>query len=770
MNSVQTDHDTGSSTDQLVQRSKRLRVSILALTLIFSIVLTYLFISVNDIHKVHKHLSEANADLVADSINKNIISLADQTRSVATQLAISGLTDISEGRLQSEISGALKVRIFAPRTAALDRNSSPPFSFASLDMVSRSEVSGDQLIEAIKVDTSWLVTIVSPVQLDSDKSSRGTLFVHMAASRLVQDLDESLLNDGVEVVQSFNQARWNTIFNSKSSNQKQTLTLSRNLKLPIWRVRYHVALPGLIMAETQLTLLVLVVLALIILTLLVMLFFKKNDEGLPGSKRPLATVKTSMPTHPKQKQKVNETTGGRINQLPQSVDHIFRANDIRGIVSTSLSPDLIKKIGQALGSEAIDKGESHMLVACDGRITSPSLTASLTEGLRASGINVVSIGEVPTPLLYFACCHTSISSGVVVTGSHNPAEYNGFKMVISGKPLMGQDIQKLFRRIREEKFSAGKGKLSKLDVIQDYINNVCDSVSVNKKLKVVVDCGNGIAGRIAPDLYDGIGCDVIPLYCEVDGRFPNHPPDPTIPVNLEDLILAVRAEKAALGLALDGDGDRVIIVTAEGQIVWPDQMLMLLVNDILPRNPKSKVVYDVKCSRHLEQLIEQQGGQGLMAKSGHSYLKNKMNESDAILGGEFSGHICIAERWFGFDDGLYAGARLLEIVSKSSEPLEKMLAQFPESISTPEILVRLDEETKFDIVDQFRKMVEGTNATLSDLDGVRLDFPEGWGLVRASNTSPCITLRFEADTQENLSRIRKFFKSKLQDINPSINF
>ena len=449
---------------------------------------------------------------------------------------------------------------------------------------------------------------------------------------------------------------------------------------------------------------------------------------------------------------------------------IFRAYDIRGIVDQTLTPDVIKKIGQAIGSEAQEIGEQMLIVGADGRISSPAVMETLIEGILSTGTNVHSIGAVPTPLVYFATNTMETQSGVAVTGSHNPADYNGFKIVLDGRTLVAEDIQNLYNRVINEDFHVGEGQLSESDIRETYIDTIADDVVVAQSLKVVVDCGNGIAGDIAPNLLSALGCDVLPLYCEVDGNFPNHHPDPTIPVNLADLILTVKSQDADIGIALDGDGDRIVAVTGEGNIVWPDRLLMLFAKDVVSRNPGSDVVYDVKCTRHLNSVISGFGGRPVLCRSGHSYVKEKIQQTDAVLGGEYSGHICFSERWYGFDDGLYSAARLLEIVGAQTESLQELLDEFPISVSTPEIQLFVSEAEKFKIVDQFNQLADFDGGNATTVDGVRIDFADGWGLVRASNTNPCLTLRFEADDHVSLERIKNAFREKLHMIDDTLAF
>lgn len=462
---------------------------------------------------------------------------------------------------------------------------------------------------------------------------------------------------------------------------------------------------------------------------------------------------------------VVETPAPRTLTLP---DTIFRAYDIRGIAEQQLSDDVVYHIGLALGTEMVEQGQQDVVVARDGRVSSERILAALVRGLRDSGRDVIDTGLVPTPLLYFATHQLETGSGVMVTGSHNPAEYNGLKIVLGGRPFAGAAIQALKARIGERRFSSGKGGCRSIDIRDAYQDAILADIAVAQPLRVVLDAGNGVAGSIAPALFEALGCEVIPLFCDVDGRFPNHHPDPTVADNLQDLIQAVAEHQADLGVAFDGDGDRLGVVSGSGQIIAADQLLMLFAQDVVSRNPGADVLFDVKCSRHLNAVISQYGGRPIMWKSGHSFMKEKMLETGALLGGEFSGHIFFRERWYGFDDGLYATARLIEILSTSDPDLDRQLEAFPHSSSTPEILVKAGEEQKFSVVDQLASQGRFGDGKLITLDGVRVDFPDGWGLVRPSNTGPALVLRFEADDDAALARIQQLFRDQLAAIDPAL--
>lgn len=446
---------------------------------------------------------------------------------------------------------------------------------------------------------------------------------------------------------------------------------------------------------------------------------------------------------------------------------IFRAYDIRGIVNETITPAIITLLGRAIGSAAQEQGEKTIITARDGRLSGPVLIKALHQGLRESGCDVIDIGQVPSPVLYFATYTLKSHSGVMLTASHNPADYNGLKIILAGKSLSEEAITALYTRICKGSLLSGEGGgYEEIDIRENYFNRIITDIHIKRRLRVVVDCGNGIASVLAPELLRRLGCEVIELFCEVDGRFPNHHPDPSVPENLKDLIHAVEQHRADLGLALDGDGDRLGVVTDKGEIIWPDRQLMLYAIDVLSRNPGTLVIYDVKSTRHLAKLIAEKGGQSLMWKTGHSIVKAKLEETGALLAGEMSGHIFFKERWYGFDDGLYTAARLLEIIAKGNQSSSEVFAALPNSINTPELKLAIPEEEKFKFMEVFQKEVAFPNALISKIDGVRAEFSDGWGLVRASNTSPYLILRFEANTEEALKRIQTLFGNALLSQNP----
>ncbi len=447
---------------------------------------------------------------------------------------------------------------------------------------------------------------------------------------------------------------------------------------------------------------------------------------------------------------------------------IFRAYDIRGVVGDTLTAEIVYELGRAIGSEAYARGQQTVIVARDGRLSGPEFVQALSNGLRASGRDVIDVGRVPTPVLYFATHYLSSSSGVMVTGSHNPPDYNGFKMVLRGETLAETAIQRLRSRIETGDLLSGNGTYKVANVVPDYIERITSDIRLARPLKVVVDCGNGVAGELAPHLLRLLGCDVTELYCEIDGTFPNHHPDPSQPENVAELIKTVKKLKADVGLAFDGDGDRLGVISSQGEIIWADRQMMLYAKDVLSRNPGAEIIFDIKCSTHLARVIREYGGQPLMWKTGHSLVKAKMKETGAPLAGEMSGHIFFKERWYGFDDALYTAARLLEILARDMRSTSEVFAELPNAISTPELKIELQEGEQLPFVARLLEQAKFPDAKITTIDGLRADFQDGWGLVRASNTTPSLVLRFEADTTTALLRIQDQFRVKLLELNPNL--
>ncbi|SDM06490.1 phosphomannomutase / phosphoglucomutase [Modicisalibacter muralis] len=454
--------------------------------------------------------------------------------------------------------------------------------------------------------------------------------------------------------------------------------------------------------------------------------------------------------------------------MSQITASIFRAYDIRGIVDDTLTEASVELIGRAIGSEAAARGESTVVVARDGRISGPRLKDALARGLTATGRDVIDIGMVPTPVLYFAT-HVldGSASGVMVTGSHNPPDYNGFKIVLGGETLSGDAITALYERIANDDLASGQGKIREHDVRDAYLERILGDVTLARPLKAVVDCGNGVAGELGPKLIERLGVDTVRLFDEIDGTFPNHHPDPGKLENLKDVIRTVKDTGADIGLAFDGDGDRLGVVTPQGEVIYPDRLMMAFAEDMLNRNPGAKVIFDVKCTGNLAQVIENAGGTPEMWRTGHSLIKARMKETGAQLAGEMSGHIFFKERWYGFDDGIYGAARLLEILSRQDADADTFFHRYPQDLGTPELNVKVTDDDKFAIVDKLAREGDfGDDGVKTTLDGIRVDYPDGWGLCRASNTTPMLVLRFEGKNQAALERIQASFRAALKQIAP----
>jgi phosphomannomutase len=447
---------------------------------------------------------------------------------------------------------------------------------------------------------------------------------------------------------------------------------------------------------------------------------------------------------------------------------IFKAYDIRGVVGKTLNESVAEHLGRSFGTEALKAGEKAVVVGRDGRLSGPGLVEALKRGLASTGIDVVDIGAVTTPMVYYVAATRAehgCSSGIQVTGSHNPKDYNGFKMVLAGRAIYGDEIQGLRLRIEREDYAQGSGRIGAMDILPEYTARIVGDCKLSRPMKIVVDSGNGIPGASGPGILKALGCEVIDLYSKVDGDFPNHHPDPSKPENLADLIKVVHATDAELGLAFDGDGDRLGVVTKDGQIIYPDRQLVLFARDILERVKGGTIIYDVKCTQRLAPAIREAGGVPLMWKTGHSLVKAKLRETGAPIAGEMSGHIFFAERWYGFDDAMYTAGRLLEILSRFSDP-SAVLNALPTSYNTPELNVPCAEGEPHEVIAKLRKTAKFPGAEIITTDGLRADFPDGFGLVRASNTTPVLVMRFEGHTPEALARIEKAFLKALRKVKP----
>ena len=446
--------------------------------------------------------------------------------------------------------------------------------------------------------------------------------------------------------------------------------------------------------------------------------------------------------------------------------HIFRANDIRGVAYKDLTEEVVIKLGKSLGSEALERGVKDFVIGRDGRLSSPDMYEWLSGGVLSTGCNVINIGIVTSPMFYHSTFVLESASGVVITGSHNPGEYNGFKVVFNNQSTSSEEIVSLKKRILNNDFKTGEGLCRDEDIKESYINEIISSVKLNKQLNISIDCGNGSAGIIAKEVYERLGCNVRELYGDIDGQFPNHHPDPSKVENMLDLIKDVEENQSCVGLAFDGDADRLGVISPKGEIIYPDRQMILFANQVINESSAAKIVFDVKCSKLLPDEILKLGGEPLICKTGHTFIKQKIRETNAQLGGEMSGHIFFNDRWKGFDDGIYAGARMLEIIA--SEDTKDIFSELPNMVSTPELNVPASDEGKFFLVEEFIKKTDFSNAKIIDIDGIRVEYEKGWGLLRASNTSPVLVLRFEAETEDDLNHIKTIFYENLKRIEPDI--
>ena len=449
-------------------------------------------------------------------------------------------------------------------------------------------------------------------------------------------------------------------------------------------------------------------------------------------------------------------------------ENIFRAYDIRGVVENALTPEAVQKIGQAFATEALSQNQKTVVIARDGRLSSPELAQRLSEGLRAGGCDVIDIGMVPTPVLYYATHKLKTGTGIMVTGSHNPPQYNGLKMLIAGNTLYGDGIKALYQMIIDGRINNGEGSYTEKNIVPEYLDTIVNDIKLDKPLNIAVDCGNGVAGVLATELFTRLGCNVTELFCEVDGNFPNHHPDPSKPENLIDLQNAMKQNALDVGLAFDGDGDRVGILDDKQNILWADRQMMLYSADVLKRKPGALIIFDIKSTTNLASYIKNLGGEPMMWKTGHSFIKAKMKETGAELAGEMSGHIFFKERWFGFDDGLYSAARMLEIISQHDESTSTIFEALPDSFNTPELQINFDEGEHYKFMNKFINEAKFEGADIVTIDGIRVNYADGWGLVRPSNTTPCLVLRFEANNENTLAEIQNKFREQILSVDNTL--
>jgi len=669
----------------------------------------------------------------------------------------------------------LDARLFGPDLNALRGSQLGEYGYAVLDMLMKIQTEGSAPLQVHGVGEGSYVAMAAAVTQDGDLL--GFLFLELKPSVISQAFTGALPAAGTFALDQYN-GRFNptaiSAFTAEPSQSERIMWL----RIPDSLFRIGVVQASQVSDSLEVWRPLLFVSGLLLLVLGIMLKVRPYKPPVELEADSTDWVRNRMQSKSASKQqKAKELPDlGVTLENPHMPHHkesapvelqesIFRAYDIRGIVGETLDADVARRVGQVIGSLTREQDAGPVIVARDGRDSGPALVQGMIDGIVSTGCDVVNIGAVPTGVLYYAAYELGKGTGVMITGSHNPPDYNGFKMLIGGVTQSGEQITDIYKRIRSNDIITGKGRVSEQEMIARYRERIASDISLERPLRVVADCGNGIGGVCAADVLRDAGAIVMPLFDEVDGNFPNHHPDPSDPKNLIDLISSVQALGADIGVAFDGDADRLGVVTANGEIIYSDRLLMLFVRDVLSREPGSTIIYDVKCTGHLQHVIEEAGGVPMMYKTGHSLIKNKMKEVDAPFAGEMSGHFFFKERWYGFDCGIYAACRLLEILARDERSPTEVLNSLPNSISTPELKVEMQEGENHAFVEAFQKVAEFEGATVNTIDGVRADFPDGWGLVRASNTTPILVCRFDADTQEALDRISHTFKRQMLQVN-----
>jgi phosphomannomutase / phosphoglucomutase len=737
----------------------------------------------------------------------------------------SELTSVAEEK-QALFDYALKLRYMMPGSYELDNESVPPLSYASLDMLNKAETTSQINTEVHLFGTpNEHVVMIERVVNDAFELI-GILHLSLNVSLLKDLLDGVNVGDGYAELTQRGGGKTLTLAGTGNAAAKQGEATTVSVNDTRWIIAYWISDSEAIPTGESSSSIPFIPILIILLIIAGGVFFVINRRGaasgdadddliryegavraiaegahpgvehmiphLPKGERITANLKpvsqglkgddvtmiATPPADPVKPQVDSEAVTDEVvetKEAPIKEDKpleiapvIFRAYDIRGVVDETLTEAAVYEIARAIGSMAREQGQQGIVVARDGRVSSPMLGEALIKGLRSTGTDVIDIGIVPTPVLYFATHHLETGSGVMLTGSHNAAEYNGLKIMLAGKTLSGDDIKEIQTRAAGGDHATGQGDLRHADISADYVRRISEDIPValGSSLKIVVDCGNGVAGTLAPQLLNAIGHDVIEMYCDIDGTFPNHHPDPSQPENLQELIEKVKSENADIGFAFDGDGDRLGVVDAEGNIIYPDRQLMLLAIDVLSRNQGAQIIFDVKCSRYLKSIIETNGGKPLMWKTGHSFIKNKMKEVDAPLAGEMSGHIFFKERWYGFDDALYTAARFVEIFTNAKRKPTEMFAELPDGESTPELRMPLSEENHAGFMEELIEKMSVSDVEISDIDGLRIEYSDGWGLARPSNTSPYIIMRFEGESEAVLERIKSEFRAAILLVKP----
>lgn len=755
-------------------------------------------------------LTEQRSKIVADNLASYMKSLYEQVDFYARKPTLAAafaaqdseaLKDF-ESQVLKQVPGIKAVDAFPLGRAKMNTEAEYPIRFAELEQIRLAENREQVLPEFANINKQWLLTYAVAVPTSDTVPVRGTLLFRFNIDGVKQAIgDENLTFGRATLIQKIPGVQDRSIFVVGSGGQGKAQPA--NVAGTYWQIQFEPSEMMKAQAVVDATLIYIGIGGFAALLYIAAFVTGRRIGMTVQAKAETAAVNEAMGIKPQEKdpakvpqdildieisdedeallgledEETATASAGSSADITEQVEEddpslpsvIFRAYDIRGLAKTEITKDVAQQIGQAVGSEALDAGETTLIVARDARTHSPELTEYLIRGILSTGCDVVNIGTVPTPLLYFATETLECSkSGVMVTASHNPAEYNGFKIVIGGKCRAEEDIKAIRARILSKNLYEGSGEETRADIVPSYIDTIFSDVALAGDVSIVIDAANGVTGTVAPKLFEELGCGVVPLYCDLDGTFPNHDPDPTIAKNLQALIAKVQETRADLGVAFDGDGDRLVVVTPKGKIIWPDRLLMLFAKDIVSRNPGADVVFDVKSTRLLNQCVTDYGGRPILWKTGHSPMKSKMLETGALLGGEYSGHIFIKDRWYGFDDGLYAAARLIEIISLQGETLDDIIGEFPETLSTPEIRVNVSEDKKFKVIESLIQNGDFGEAKLTTLDGLRADFKDGWGLVRASNTSASLTLRFEGDSEDFLHFVKALFVRELRKVDNTI--
>lgn len=754
---------------------------------------------------------QQNLNKAVANVNAHILSLHKkvaffgQSPQVADSLASENQIQLRTIRrnIKNSFPQAEGVRLIPTGKAELSLDAELPLRFSELEMIKKTEQRIAVQPEAAKLPQGWRLNFAIPIPTKEDKPVVGTLLITTTMDSTYEAMSEGLNHAGsLTFIQKYNSGE-HTLFHNKQPAHFPAVRQAIN-GTP-WVIEYAGSKQLLDQVQTNWLIFAIAtgITWLVGLTVATSagLFVGRRDERKREAiqktyrrmgKNPSDSENLSLDSLEADILDINvdddedllgfdeapasdddftdeESTESPAEDIKNAVPlHIFRAYDIRGLVEKDITNEVAQLIGQALGSEALDAGEDALIVGRDARTHSPLLTEYLVRGILSTGCNVINIGTVATPVVYFATETMECKSGVMVTASHNGPEYNGFKCIMQGRARTAEDIQALRTRIEQNRFYNGEGAEKRHDIVSDYIDTIFADVALAGDVSVVIDAGNGVTGKIAPKLFEELGCETTCINCDLDGTFPNHGPDPSKLENLQQVIEKVTETGADFGVAFDGDGDRLVVVTGSGQVIWPDRLLMLFAKDILSRNPGADVVYDVKCTRSINRVVTQFGGRPIMWKTGHAPMKAKIAETGALLGGEYSGHIFIKERWFGFDDGMYVAARLAEILSLAGESLDNLFEEFPELPHTNEILVPAAEGQKFEIIEALTENGDFKDAKITTLDGIRIDFPNGWGIVRASNTSPNLTLRAEAQSDAELHDIKALLTRELRKIDTAL--